>query len=164
MVVLRDEVELETRGTTTDGASGKFVRLTGLPLPMFSCHVGHLEHKGRSLLSFHGMHEASLWSMSGLLSTARRACIRRAKVDGHQGVLAQWLGCMSEHIGLVGNVQCGHSVLLECHVERFICVIETNNLKGKLPAVPVCCWRQCRCDSPRAVKRAMRKAFYCDCK
>ena len=39
-------------------------------------------------------------------------------------------------------------------------MIETNNLKGKLPAVPVCSRRQWRCDSPRAVKRAMRKAFH----
>ena len=91
---------------------GKFVRPTGLPLPMFSCHVGHLEHKGRGFLSFHGMHEASLWSMSGLLSTARRACIRRAEIDSHQSVLAQWLDCMSKHVRLVGNVQSGHSVLL----------------------------------------------------
>ena len=42
-----------------------------------------------------------------------------------------------------------------CHGE-----IETNNLKVMLPAVPVCCRRPWRCDSPRAVKRAMRTAFH----
>lgn len=92
------------------------MRPTGLLLPMFSCHVGHLEHKGCSFLSFHWMHEASLRLMSGLLFTACRARIRCAKIDGRQSVLAQWLDCVRGTVWLNENVQCGHHVLLECHI------------------------------------------------
>ena len=45
-------------------------------------------------------------------------------------------------------------------LESFVRLKPTVNLKGKLPAVSVCSRRPWRCDSPRAVERAMRKAFH----